>query len=199
VPPECRSLHYLLSTPSRYGAVYPSGSRFRCAGITAGVLHASELRSTAVAEIAVHRLLSFAESPDIPWPANPAEYTAFCAKYATRRAIDLTREKYERHKARWMHATDYRDCQALADTARAAKIEIIRYRSVRDPGHGINIALLTCRAFASAKPIKQQTWHIRFSAAGIQAVCEAPKSGVTFDRQAFADDPRIAKLRWARG
>jgi hypothetical protein len=35
---------------------------------------------------------------------------------------------------------------------------------VRDP------ALLTCRAFASAKPIKQQTWHIRLSAAGIQAV-----------------------------
>jgi len=96
-------------------------------------------------------------------------------------------------------ATDYRHCKALADTARAAKIEIIRYRTVRDPGEGINIALLTCRVFARAKPIKRHTWHIRFSAAGIQAVCEAPKSGITFDRQTFADDPRIAKLRWARG
>jgi hypothetical protein len=45
----------------------------------------------------------------------------------------------ECRKARWMHATDYRHCQALADTARAAKIEIIRYRSVRDPGQGINL------------------------------------------------------------
>ena len=70
-------------------------------------------------------------------------------------------------------ATDYRHCKALADTARAAKIEIIRYRTVRDPGQGINIALLTCRDFARAKPIKRHTWHIRFSAAGIQAVCEA--------------------------
>ena len=29
VPPECRSLHYLLATPFRYGAPYPGGSRFR--------------------------------------------------------------------------------------------------------------------------------------------------------------------------
>ena len=29
VPPECERLHYLLSTPFRYGAPYPSGSRFR--------------------------------------------------------------------------------------------------------------------------------------------------------------------------
>src|ERR1700730_17954571 len=28
VPPECRHLHYLLSTPFRYGAPYPTGSRF---------------------------------------------------------------------------------------------------------------------------------------------------------------------------
>ena len=29
VPPECQHLHYLLSTPFRYGAAYPIGSRFR--------------------------------------------------------------------------------------------------------------------------------------------------------------------------
>src|SRR5262245_56151992 len=51
VPPECRGLHYLLSTPFRYGAVYPSGSRFRRAGMTAGVFYASETPSTGVAEI----------------------------------------------------------------------------------------------------------------------------------------------------
>jgi hypothetical protein len=27
---------------------------------------------------------------------------------------------------------------------------------------------------------------------------EAPKSGITFDRNSFAADPRIAKLRWVR-
>src|SRR5262245_11246750 len=42
LPPECRGLHYLLSTPFRYGSVYPAGSRFRRAGLTEGVFYASE-------------------------------------------------------------------------------------------------------------------------------------------------------------
>jgi hypothetical protein len=198
LPPECRDLHYLLSTPFRYGAVYPAGSRFRRAGMTEGVFYASEKPQTAVAEMTFHRLLFFAESPATPWPPNPAEYTAFSAKYATRRAIDLTRGRYAANKVKWMHVADYSQCQALADTARSAKVEVIRYASVRDPGHGMNIALLTCRAFANSKPIDQQTWHIRLNDAGAQAICEAPKSGITFDRSTFAADFRIAKLRWAR-
>jgi len=199
VPPECRRLHYLLATPFRYGAVYPTGSRFRRPGRTDGVFYASETPETAVAEIAFYRLLFFAESPDTPWPANPAEYTAFSARYATRRAIDLTKGKLAASKTRWMHTTDYDPCHALADAARSAKIEIIRYASVRDPQHGINLALLSCIAFAKPRPIAQQTWRIRLSDAGAQAVCEAPKSGITFGRKAFAGDPRIARLRWERG
>src|SRR3984893_7377251 len=34
IPPECRELHFLLSTPFRYGAPYPNGSRFRRAALT---------------------------------------------------------------------------------------------------------------------------------------------------------------------
>jgi hypothetical protein len=198
LPLECRDLHYLLSTPFRYGAVYPKGSRFRRAGITEGVFYASETPQTAVAEMAFYRLLFFAESPNTPWPANPAEYTAFSAEYGTKKAIDLTKGKYGADRTKWMHVTDSSHCQALAETARAAKIEVIRYASVRDPGQGMNFALLTCRAFARPKPIDQQTWHIRLSDAGAQAICEAPKSGITFDRKSFAADPRIANLRWVR-
>src|SRR5215468_9555443 len=51
LPPECAGLHYLLSTPFRYGAVYPSGSRFRRAGLTEGVFYAAEEPRIAVAEI----------------------------------------------------------------------------------------------------------------------------------------------------
>src|SRR5579884_830624 len=198
VPPECRHLHYLLSTPFRYGAAYPAGSRFRRAGLTEGVFYAAEKPETAVAEIAFHRLLFFAESPKTPWPANPAEYTVFAAKYRTKRAIDLTRGRLGRHGAAWSHPTHYRACQALADAARAAAIEIIRYCSARDPNRGMNIALLTCRAFSNPQPVKLQTWRIRLSAHGAQAICEAPKLGLTFDRAAFAADPRIAALVWAR-
>src|SRR5262249_21834542 len=198
LPPECRDLHYLLSTPFRYGAVYPKGSRFRRAGMSEGVFYASQTPHTAVAEMTFYRLLFFAESPDTPWPPNPAEYTAFCVKYATKRSIDLSKGKYGADRAKWMHLTDYSHCQAFADIARAAKVEVIRYTSARDPGRRMNLAILTCRAFANSKPIDQQTWRIRLSEAGAQAICEAPRSGVTFDRSTFTADPRIAKLRWVR-
>lgn len=199
IPPACRHLHYLLATPFRYGAAYPAGSRFRRAGHTDGVFYASETPETAAAEITFHRLLFFAESPATPWPANPAEYTAFSTQYATKKSIDLTKGKFASGKSAWMHTTDYGPCQDLADAARAAKIQIIRYASVRDPRHGMNIALLACTAFAKSRPLKQQTWRIRLSEAGAQAICEAPKAGITFDRAAFAGDPRIGKMRWERG
>ncbi|MBX9947011.1 MAG: RES family NAD+ phosphorylase [Reyranella sp.] len=198
LPPDCRHLHDLLSTPFRYGAVYPNGSRFRRAGLTEGVFYASETPGTAVAEVAFYRLLFYSESPDTPWPANPAEYTAFSTQYATRRAVDLARPRYAKDRSLWMHLTDYAPCQAFAEAARAARIDVIRYASVRDPQQGKNVALLSCRAFVKPRPVGHQTWHIRLSAAGAHAVCEAPKSRVTFGRQTFAADPRIARLRWER-
>lgn len=198
LPPECEGLHYLLATPFRYGAARPAGSRFRRAGLTEGVFYAAEAPATAVAEIVFWRLLFFAESPATPWPANAAEYTAFSVAWATRKAIDLTKGRLARDEAQWTHLTDYTACQALADVARTAKVDVIRYRSVRDPLAGHNLALLTARAFARKKPVGQQTWHIRLSEAGAQALCEQPKAGITFDRTAFAADPRIARLRWQR-
>src|ERR687897_96239 len=107
LPAECAHLHYLLSTPFRYGAVYPAGSRFRRAGLTEGVFYAAARPQTAVAEIVFYRLL------------------------------------------------------LLADAARSAEVEVIRYMSVRDPRRDANLALLTCQAFARPKPVSQQTWHIR--------------------------------------
>jgi hypothetical protein len=191
-------LHYLLSTPFRYGAFYPTGSRFRRAGLTEGVFYAAEEPQTAVAEIVFYRLLFHAESPDTPWPANAAEYTAFSAAYGSAKGIDLTRGKLARDETAWTHLTDYTACQALADSARAAGVDVIRYQSVRDPRHGLNVVLLAVEAFARPKPTSQQTWHIRLSATGAQAICEAPKAGMTFGQKIFAADPRIAKLRWSR-
>lgn len=198
LPPGGERLHYLLSTPFRYGAFYPTGSRFRGAGLTEGVFYAAQEPRTAVAEIVFYRLLFYAESPDTPWPANAAEYTAFSAAYGSAKGIDLTTGKLARHETVWTHLTDYTACQALADSARAAGIGVIRYQSVRDPGRGLNVALLTIGAFARPRPIGQQTWHIRVSATGAQAVREAPKAGVTFDQKVFAADSHIAKLRWSR-
>lgn len=197
VPVECRDLHYLLFTPFRYGP-YPHGSRFRRAGLSPGVFYASAAVETAIAELAFHRLLFFAESPATPWPANAGEHTAFSVRYGSGKAIDLTRPPFLRRRKNWMHPTDYAPCQALADEARAVGIEIIRFASVRDPQHRLNIALLTCRAFRAKAPAERQSWRIRLGPSGVQAVRDFPRSSLEFDRAAFAADPRLAEADWVR-
>lgn len=180
VPPECRHLHYLLSTPFRYGAPYPRGSRFRRAGLTPGVFYASHTVTTAVAEMTFARLLFFAESPGTPWPANPIEHTAFQVRFHTGSGLDLTTAPFDRDRARWTHPTDYEACQALTDAARAAGVQAIRYPSARDPDRGINLALLTCAAFRGNAPLERQTWRLHFDGGGVRALCEFPERRLSF-------------------
>lgn len=194
VPPECRHLHYLLSTPFRYGAPYPRGSRFRRAGLTPGVFYASQGVTTAVAEMACARLLFFAESPATPWPANPSEHTAFQARFHAKAGLDLTAAPFDRDRARLTHPTEYEAGQALAEAARAAGVQALRYPSARDPDGGVNVALLTCAAFTATAPLERQTWRLHFDDGGVRAVCAFPERRLSFDTKAFAADPRIASL-----
>ncbi len=197
LPSDCQQLHYLLATPFRYGAPYPSGSRFRRAGMTAGVFYASRTSSTAIAEMTFHRLLFFADSPQTPWPADAGDLTAFSVRFRTSVALDLTAPPFVAERARWAHPTEYAACQSLADTAREADVEVLRYPSARD-ADGINIALLVCRAFGTREPIERQTWRLSLNAHGARAVCEFPELRLEFAPAAFAADPRIAALRWQR-
>jgi len=197
IPPECQHLDYLFATPFRYGAPYPYGSRFRRAGHTPGVYYASETAPTALAEMVFYRFLFYAESPQTPWPDNAAEYTAIAARIQTSSGLDLTEPPLSDDAAAWAHKTDYSACQALADTARNTKLQALRYRSVRDPKGGANLAVLDCKAFEVAQPVDRRNWRIRIGAYGAQALQEHPRLNIEFGRQAF-DDPRISALNWDR-
>jgi hypothetical protein len=197
VPAECRELHYLLSTPFRYGAPYPSGSRFRRAGFTPGVFYGSTAAATAMGELAYHRLLFFADSPSTPWPSAAGEYTVFSVKFRTTAGLDLTAPPLNSDAGQWTDPVDYGSCQDLAERARDAGIEVIRYASARIPD-GVNLALLTCRAFTSRRPTARQTWRLHVGTSGVRALCDDPEARMEFDRRAFAADPRIAALEWAR-
>ena len=83
-------------------------------------------------------------------------------------------------------------------TRPATGVDVIRYPSARDPARGSNIAVLSCRAFASADPVEQQTWRLHLGSAGVRAVCAFPDARMEFGTQAFSRDPRIASLKWAR-
>lgn len=197
VPEACRGLDYLLSTPFRYRP-YPHGSRFRRAGFTPGVWYGAERVETAVAEMVFHRFLFFAEAPDVPFPDDAAEYTGFAVPLVSSATLDLMAEPLVHDVAYWTHPTDYGACQSLADAARDAGVEVLRAASVRDPGQGATLVVLTCAAFAAKAPTDRQTWRIRIGSRGAQALREYPAKGIEFGREVFASDPRLAGMRWDR-
>lgn len=205
VPGECQDLDDVLSRPFRY-APYPKGSRFRRAGLTPGVYYSAEQPRTAAAELAFYRLLFFAESPDTPWPANPLQCTGFSATVLSPYSLDLTKPPLDADRSVWRHPVNYEPCQDLADAARKAGAEILRYESVRDPEMGgVCVAVLTCTAFAAPFPPlihvfaqQYQAWRIGVGPGGAYALREFPGAQIEFDRNAFASDPRIAAMRWDR-
>jgi hypothetical protein len=146
--------------------------------------------------MAFHRLLFFADSPATPWPTNVSEFTAFAVRFRTSSGLDLTAPPFDREPGLWSHPTGYAACQALADTARAAGVEVLRYESARASGR--NVALLTCRAFGSREPLERQVWRVHVGPHGVRAIGDLPAHRLGFDRDAFAADPRIASLRWER-
>ncbi|MCF8485183.1 MAG: RES family NAD+ phosphorylase [Rhodobacteraceae bacterium] len=193
IPADCQGLDYLLVTPFRYRP-YPHGSRFRRAGLTPGVWYGAERAETALAEMVFYRFLFYAESPATPFPTNAADYTGFSVPIAAG-AVDLTSPALA--DPAWLNPTDYAACQALADTARGIGAGVIRYQSIRDPQAGANLAVLTCSAFAAPAPKTRQTWRIRIGPQGGQALCDHPRKGLEFGREAF-DDPRLKGMVWLR-
>lgn len=156
-------LHYLLKTPFRYYPPRPHGSRFRRPGVLEGVFYGSIEKRTAMAEMAYYRLRFFQDAPDCPLPKQEHKLTAFSVQYKTEREINLQREPLDKDNNQWTHPTDYTATQTIAELAREANIDSIRYQSVRDPEQGSNIALLTFTAFTSKRPKQEQTWYMHFS------------------------------------
>jgi hypothetical protein len=198
IPEDCTELHYLLLTPFRYGP-YPHDSRFRRSGeFSAGVFYGAEVSETAIAEFVFHRLRFFAESPDTPWPANPIDCRAFATEFAARLSIDLSKQTFNADRERWTHPSDYSACLLLADEARNAGIEVIRYESVRDPLARANLALLTPAVLALQQRFQEETWLLHFGNRGVRAICENPRRSLEFDARTFESDLRTRSWRWER-
>ena len=90
----------------------------------------------------------------------------------------------------WRQPVDYTGCQELADVARIAGIDAIRYASLRDPRQGMNCALLSPAGFVDRRPRREQTWHILPGERLVRAWCESPRQSLEFRRKDF-NDPRL--------
>lgn len=191
VPLSCKSLDYLLATPFRY-APYPHGSRFRRARQREGCFYCSELVETAIAEAAFYHLTFFIASPGTPLPRNPQERTAFRVPVRTSLALDLTVPPLASDRSVWTHPTEYAPCQDLADRAREALMEAIRYESVRDFQHGANLALLSPAALDANAPTARETWRMLLRHDRVDAIREMPRTALSFAFSVWAAaDPRI--------
>jgi len=176
LPRGVRRLHYLLATPFRYRP--HSGSRFRAA-FDAGVWYGAELLRTALAEKSYWRLRFLLDSPGTP-DLKPVPHTAFRAAVRTTAACDLTAEPFAAQRATWTTRTDYEPTQAFAAVARAARIELIRYESVRDPQHAACAAVLDPKAFSRTRPRAQETWFIAASRTRVRCARDE-RGGATWE------------------
>src|SRR5690606_4675427 len=94
--------------------------------------------------------------------------------------IDLTVPPLNRDRTAWIDPVSYEACQSLAETARQAGVEVVRYQSVRDPEGRAGLAVLTCSAFGVPEPMEPRTWRLRLSETGVQAMCEFPRERLEF-------------------
>lgn len=160
LPPDVEGLHWLLATPFRYRPL-PGGSRFRRRE-DPGVFYGAEERETACAEAGYWRLRFWNESAFLGQQPKSIPVTLFEFRAATRCALDLTLPPLVKDRARWTHPDDYSATQGLANAARQANAEALRYESVRRPG-GRCLAILSPGVFRSvAEPFasNQQSWSL---------------------------------------
>jgi hypothetical protein len=153
LPKEAADLHYLLATPFRY--VSPIGSRFRAAA-DAGVWYGAEKERTACAELGFWRWRFLMDSAGLD-SLGPSPQTVFRAGIDGR-MIDLTEAPFKRARSDWTNPNDYSASQRFAQVARQAKVDAIRYESVRDPEHAGAVAVLSPRCFKPRLPLEQHVW-----------------------------------------
>ncbi|HSD37534.1 MAG TPA: RES family NAD+ phosphorylase [Rhodocyclaceae bacterium] len=157
LPIATTGLDYLFASPFRYPP-YPSGSRFR-SSTDPGVFYGAPEMRTAAAELGYWRWRFLLDSPALP-QVGPVLHTAFRARVDAI-CVDLREPPLNAQATSWTAARDYGATQALARSAREAKLQAIVYDSVRDPQKGWCVALLTPEGFARRKPEPMtQSWWL---------------------------------------
>jgi hypothetical protein len=174
---ELGELHYLLYTPFRYPPLR-HGSRFGTR-LERGIWYGSARVDTALAEHAYYLFL-FAEGSDADLYPLSLRRLVFPVRIASSRAIDLSSAPFEAFTARISDKISYEDSQAVGAAMRDAGVEAFLYVSARDPRQGLNLGLISPRAFAmtDVPSSSQQTWAVTATAEGalfVRGIGTGPK------------------------
>jgi hypothetical protein len=176
-------LHYLLSTPFRYPPLR-HGSRFGTR-FEPGIWYGATTARTAFAEVAYYRFV-FLEGTTADLGPLSAPLTAFTVRVRSSRAIDLVAPPFDAHREAIASPTTYGQSQALGAEMRAARVELFRYPSARDPD-GVNVGAFSPAVFGGAKPRGFETWHSLTTATRFEATKQDffGRETIEFDRTTF--------------
>jgi hypothetical protein len=166
--PGTERLHYLLASPFRYPPLR-HGSRFG-SRFEPGIFYGAAGLETALAEGAYYRLVFYSamrEPP--PYGRLLTQHTLFRARYRSDRAVRLQDPPCAAFECVLRHPSDYGPTQRLGRHLRDSGLDLIQYRSARDPEGGLNLALLEPTALASRRPLDPVPW-----------LCETGPDGVVY-------------------
>jgi hypothetical protein len=176
--PEFEGLHFLLATSFRYPPLR-HGSRFG-SRFERSLWYGSKERRTVFAEASYYRLVFLEGTAALLGPLH-VDLSAFRVPVRTRRGVDLTTPPFDAHRDAISSPLRYDRSQALGAAMREAGVEAFRFRSARDAGGGVNLALFTPRAFAAKRPEALETW-----------TCSASRERVEFQRKDFFERTVLA-------
>ncbi len=164
--PGTERLHYLLASPFRYPPLR-HGSRFG-SRFEPGIFYGAAEPATALAEGAYYRLVFFsAMAAPPPGGRLLTQHTLFRARYRSPLGLRLQDPPCAEFAPILRHPSDYGPTQRLGRHLRDAGVELLQYRSARDPAGGLNLALLDPAALASRRPLDPEPWLCETRADGV--------------------------------
>lgn len=161
------ALDYLLATPFRYPPLR-HGSRFGRRH-EPSLFYAACTRPVLLAEAAYYRFVFWSGMGAPPPRPLRTQHTAFGVRVRADRAFRLDAPPFDDHRGILTSPTDYRPTQALGSALRSEGADALVYRSARDAGQGLAVALYTPAAFAERRPSWREEW-----------LCETAADAVSF-------------------
>lgn len=155
--PGTEHLHYLLAAPFRYPPL-AHGSRFGTRQ-EPSLFYGSRTVPALLSEAAYYRFVLWSGMSKPP-PSGKfvTQHNIFTVDYRTERGLRLHAPPFTEFAALLTARDSYQATQQLGQQMRAANIDGFEYQSARDAAGGLNVALYTPRALASAAPRHITSW-----------------------------------------
>ena len=140
-----------MRTPLPWGSRF--GSRFE-----PGLFYAARSVATTLAEGAYYRCVFWSGmSVPPPRPLN-TRHTMFRVGLRAERGLRLQAPPFDAYEGVLTHPQHYGATQVLGRAMREEGIGAFEYRSARDPGLGINVALFSPAALGTERPDRLEEW-----------------------------------------